>query len=110
MIKKRAPIILLLLFLSACSKPLPEEKLDYAGDWQSKEMRLLILPDGTVAYKRVQNGGTTSINAPLKEFIGNDFVVGVGFFKTTFKVTEPPHEVNGIWTMTVDGVQLTRNK
>ena len=81
--------LLLALLLSACSEPLPVEKMNYAGEWQSNQMGLLILPDGTVAYKRLQNGGMTSVNGPLKEFDGNDFLVGIGPFSTTFEVSEP---------------------
>ncbi|MDM7862303.1 hypothetical protein QTP81_16975 [Alteromonas sp. ASW11-36] len=106
---KRLSILLLtIIALAGCSKPLPPEKLSYAGEWQSPEMYLLILEDGTVAYKRLQNGGSTSINGPLKEFVEDDFVVGFGFLTTTFDVTQPPHEVQGTWTMVVDGVTLTR--
>lgn len=71
-------------------------------------MYLLILQDGTVAYKRLKNGGTTSVNGPLKEFIGNNFVVGISFLTTTFEVSEPPAMVDGVLKMTVDGIQLTR--
>lgn len=71
-------------------------------------MKLLILTDGTVAYKRWKSGVTTSVNGPLKEFQGNNFVVGVGPFSTTFEVSEPPHEIDGSWQMVVDGVRLTR--
>lgn len=98
----------MLMVLAACSKPLPEDRLEYVGDWQSKEMRLLILQDGTVSYKRLKGGGTVSVNGPLQEFAGDDFTVGLWVFKTTFKVTEPPHEVEGVWQMVVDGVRLRR--
>lgn len=101
-------VFLISMLLAACSKPLPEDKLTYAGDWHSKEMDLLILADGTVAYKRLKNGGSTSISGPLKQFDGNNFVVGVWFFTTTFEVSEPPKEVDGNWQMVVDGVRLTK--
>ena len=106
--KKYLLLIILLSLLSGCAVPLPDEKLDYVGDWQSKEMRLLILADGTVAYKRLKNGGSTSVNGPLKEFVGDDFVVGVLFMTTTFDVSSPPKEEGGQWFMTVDGVRLKR--
>ncbi len=96
------------LLLAGCSKPLPDSKQNYAGDWQSKEMRLLILADGTVAYRRSRNGATTSVNGPIKEFVNGDLIVGVLFLTTTFEVTEAPHEVDGKWQMVVDGVRLTR--
>ena len=108
MTKKACLIVFIALMVAACSKPLPEEKLNYTGEWRSKEMGLLILADGTVAYKRLKNGGTTSVNGPLKEFHGNDFTVGIGPITTTFKVTEPPHMVAGKWQMVVDGVRLTK--
>ena len=101
-------VALLATLLSACSEPLPKEKLMYAGEWQSSEMGLLILADGTVAYKRLKNGGTTSVNGPIKEFKGNDFVVGIGPVVTTFVVSEPPHKVDDEWQMVVDGVRLTK--
>ncbi len=107
--KYRYLVIFIILFLlSACGQPLPEDKLSYVGEWQSKEMFLLILQDGTVAYKRLKGGGSTSVEGPLKKFIGDDFEVGILFLTTTFEVSEPPHEANGSWQMVVDGVRLTR--
>lgn len=106
--KKLTLLFFIVLTIAACSAPLPEDKLSYAGEWENKEMYLLILADGTVSYRRLKNGGTTSINAPLKEFVGDDFVVGLGVFATTFEVTQPPHEVDGQWIMVVDGTTLTK--
>ncbi len=96
------------LLLAACAKPLPPDKAAYAGEWDAPTMALLITAQGRVAYKRVEGSGSTSIKAPLKAFIGNDFVVGVGPLSTTFKVSAPPHQDHGQWKMTVDGVVLTR--
>lgn len=106
--KKFLAVLFLLGLLSGCAEPLPEDRLNYVGEWQSNEMELLILADGSVAYSRMKKGVTTSINAPLKEFQGDNFVVGILFMTTTFNVSEPPHEENGEWIMTVDGVRLTR--
>lgn len=108
--KKSLLVIFALLFLSACSEPLPDDRLSYAGEWMSKEMYLLILPDGTVSYKRLKGGGSTEVNGPLKEFQGDDFIVGIGFLTTTFDVTEPPSIENDQWVMTVDGVKLTKRE
>ena len=107
MMKFVLPMILLLL-LSACADPLPPDRLNYVGEWQSKEMVLVILADGSVSYKRLKKGATVSVNGPLKEFVGDDFVVGVLFVTTTFDVSEPPREINGEWSMTVDGAKLIR--
>ncbi|MGI0118812.1 hypothetical protein [Zooshikella sp. RANM57] len=98
----------LIFLLTGCSKPVPENKLDYVGQWQSEEMRLFISRDGTVAYKRWKKGVTTSIDGPITEFIGDDFEVGVLFITTRFEVSTPPKQVDGVWQMVVDGVVLTR--
>jgi hypothetical protein len=73
-------------------------------------MALLITQDGSVAYKRLEGGVSKSIDGPLKEFQGDNFVVGVGFVTTTFVVTAPPHQADDDWKMTVDGVELTKSK
>jgi len=102
------PILLFVALLAACSKPIPESRLSYVGEWKSKQMRLLILRDGSVAYKRLKGGATVSVTGPLKEFVGDDFVVGVRLFTTTFAVSRPPQKVDGKWPMVVDGVRLTK--
>jgi len=94
--------------MSGCAQPLPEDRLNYVGDWRSEDMQLVIFADGRVEYQRVQGGMTTSIHAPLKDFSDDGFTAGLLFATTTFDVTVPPHEVNGAWKMTVDGVELTR--
>ena len=108
MLRTVAGLLVVTLLLAGCSKPLPNSKQNYAGDWRSKEMSLLILADGTVSYRRSRNGATTSVNGPIKEFDNGGFVVGVLFLTTTFEVTEAPHHADGKWQMVVDGVRLTR--
>jgi hypothetical protein len=97
------------LVLAACGEPIPQARLAYAGDWRAKEMRLVITPAGYCEYSRRRDGGnSTQINAPIQRFEGDNFVVGIGLFTTTFVVSRPPHLDAGQWKMTVDGVELTR--
>ena len=103
-------VSLSILLMIGCSKPIPEDKRDFVGEWQSKEMYLLILQDGSIKYKRLQKGGTTSITGPIREFEGNNFIVGIPFINTTFEVSKPPYEEDGVWKMEVDGVTLTRTQ
>jgi len=105
---KQFILIFSLLTLSACSQPIPESRLDYVGDWQGNDMSLLIFRDGTVEYERINGRSSVSIDAPLTEFVEDDFVVGVWFITTTFDVSEPPEEIDGKWQMVVDGVRLTK--
>lgn len=108
--KKLTLLFFIVLTVLSCSKPLPSDKLTYVGEWESEEIYLLILPNGTVEYERIKDDGSTSINAPLQEFVGDDFVVGLAFFTTTFDVTEAPHLADGKWVMVVDGVTLIKNQ
>ncbi|HEY8586754.1 MAG TPA: hypothetical protein VIL60_08530 [Rhodanobacter sp.] len=94
--------------LVGCAKPLPPDKVTYAGLWRAPSMSLLITEGGNVNYTRKQGGVSKSINGPLSSFEGDDFVVGLGPVKTTFVVSTPPYQDQGSWKMVVDGVELTR--
>lgn len=99
---------LLVALCAACSQPLPADKRDYAGEWRGAGMLLVITQDGGVSYYRKRGNSTTKVNAPIKQFDGASFVVGVGPLTTKFDVTVPPHKDGNAWKMTVDGVELVR--
>jgi len=107
-IRKLLVLFPLLSSLGGCGKSVPQEKAVYVGEWQDKAMYLLITQDGSVKYKRLKEGGTTSVEGPLKGFNGNNFDVGVGPMATTFVVSKPPYQVEGQWKMVVDGLELTK--
>jgi hypothetical protein len=106
-LRHRATLILCTL-LAACGIAVPEDKSDYIGEWRAVDMGLRITPDGRVEYWRTQGQSKTSVKGPLQSFDGDDFTVGISFMTTTFDVSVPPHEADGEWTMTVDGVRLKR--
>jgi len=87
---------------------LPPDKAAHAGEWDAAHMSPRFTPAGEVAYRRAEGRHSTSIRAPLREFVGDDFVVGAGPVDTTFKVSAPPHQDHGQWKVTVDDVELTR--
>ena len=110
---RRGRIALLgLLFtclLAACGKPVPADKQDYVGTWESTTTFLLIDASGRVVYKHKPSPSTSkSLDAPIKAYEGDDFIVGVGPLTTRFVVSAPPRQVEGSWKMTVDGQELTR--
>ena len=100
--------LLLILSLLGCGKPVPPEKSAYVGEWQEKTMYLLITQDGSVRYKRLKGGVSTTIEGPLKGFDGNNFEAGVGPLATTFVVSKPPYQDGEKWKMVVDDVELTK--
>ena len=109
--RKQIPFVVLLaalLMLSACGQPVPDDKAAYVGDWRGQNMSLELTRDGTVHYKRVKGNATTSVNAPLRRFEGDNFVVGIPFLSSTFEVSKPPYQDAGTWKMVVDGVELSR--
>jgi hypothetical protein len=74
----------------------------------AQTMSLKVTQDGRVLYKHVKGNATTSIDAPLRTFEGDNFIVGIPFVSTTFEVSKPPYREAGTWKMVVDGVELTR--
>jgi hypothetical protein len=101
-------VFTLLAALLGCAKPVPPEKVSHVGEWQEKTMHLLITQDGSVRYKRVRGGATTSVEGPIKGFVGNNFEVGIGPMVTTFVVSKLPYEDGEEWKMVVDGVELVK--
>jgi hypothetical protein len=96
------------LMLAACSEPLPAERAPYVGVWRGGAMLLVIQAGGRVVYQRKEGSMSKTLRAPLKEFKGDNFIVGVGPMSTEFAVSSPPHEQSGVWQMTVDGVEVTK--
>lgn len=112
MLRRSRLVLLGLLFtlvLAACGKPVPADKQAYVGTWESTTTFLLIDASGRVVYKHKPSPSTSkSLDAPIKAYEGDDFIVGVGPLTTRFVVAAPPHQVDGSWKMTVDGQELTR--
>ncbi len=103
-----AALLLALSLLAGCGVALPPEKSEYAGTWKGENMHLAIYPAGRVSYKRKKGSSNTKIDAPIMRYDGDDLVVGLWKFETTFIVQRAPKEDQGGWTMTVDGVPLRR--
>ena len=105
---RQCALLLLLLALAACAKPLPVDKQDYVGHWQGEGVRLVIRADGQASYEKVKENRRTSINGPAHTFTTRGFRIGLGPLSARFRVNAPPKQVEGVWRMTVDGVPLTR--
>ncbi len=106
----RRCVVLALLVAGCGLDKLPPGKESYAGTWRnaSAGVLLVITPNAHVEYKKVQGGVTTSVNAGISKFDGNDFVVWMLGINTTFHVQGPPASLGDDTFMMVDGVKLTR--
>ena len=103
--------VCLAFLLTACSKPLPADKANFVGEWKNdnSHVNLSITPEGRVEYSNKQLGKSTSISAPIQEFEGYNFSVGLGPLSTKFKVSQPPtQDAQGNWHMTVEGYELSK--
>ncbi len=110
-IKSILSTLCLSIFLSGCAKPLPADKSNFAGTWQSTDGRvnISITPEGRIEYSHEQPGKSTSLSLPIKDFQGDNFNAGVGPFTTEFKVTQPPvQDDQGNWSMVVDGYTIQK--
>ena len=96
------------LWFTGCGGEIPADRRDYIGTWEGDSYYLWISAAGQVEYERQKGSGHTSYSGPIKEFVGDDFEVGMFFLTSTFKVAERPHRVGPYWTMTVDGVTLVK--
>jgi hypothetical protein len=100
----------LLASAAAWADPVPADKMAYVGNWQGKDMQLVLSKDGKIKYKRKQEKKNVDLSIDLQGFNGNNFDAGWGFVRSTFVVSKPPHREGGQWKMTVDGVELTRDE
>ena len=102
-------IVTLTFLLIGCNSiPVPEEKKSYIGTWEGVGFHLSITENGGVDYRRVNGKRSIRITGPLKNFNGDDFIVGVLFFSTTFDVNQPPYLEGDDWFMVIDGVELKK--
>lgn len=111
MLKKLTLTMLMTLFLAACSKPIPQDRLDFIGVWESQDSSttLVISQDGRVDYKKQDGNRSTSLDAPITAFNGANFSAGVGPLSTEFVVSKTPTQnPDGSWSMIVDDKLLIR--
>jgi hypothetical protein len=85
----------------------PDDKRDYVGAWSAPGHVLTIQPSGRIHYERHEDKTNVTLDLPIQEFSGDDFLAGALFWTTTFHVTAPPHQEDKVWKMTSDGVNYS---
>jgi hypothetical protein len=83
-------------------------KQDFRGTWTAPGRTLVIHENDHVEWESKDGGKSKSVNAPITRFAREEFEIGVFGISTTFRIDTPPHDDGGVWKMTIDGVELTR--
>ena len=100
------------ILLSACAKPLPADKLNYAGTWQNDDssIQLVISKLGQMQYREYRDANNyTVLSGPIRSFNRQKILFGFGPFSKEFMISQAPHlNSNGIWSMTINGEYLNR--
>ena len=83
-------------------------RADYVGEWTGPGSTLSITPGGHVAWQSAVDGSSESYEGELTGFRGADVVIGVMGLSFTLTVAKPPTRAGDTWTMTMEGVAITR--
>jgi len=94
------------LLLGGCSKPLDEDKREFAGLWKSNQTSLLITQSGRLEYESQKGAVTTSISMPIKTIDKSGIEAGFLFFSSSFELQGKPKEEDGMLVLVVDGEKL----
>lgn len=80
---------------------------EWQGTWEGEGLTVVISPDGMV---KVEHTGAThsSVQMPGRGFEPDAITLGIGPIASRYELQQGPHAENGLWTMTFDGVVLTR--
>jgi hypothetical protein len=103
-----ASVAALLACTGLSGTPVPPDRHDWIGTWTGGPVTLTIEAAGFVQYKKEEGGTSSEVNAPITAWHAAGFDAGIGPVTTTFVVSDPPHPEDGVWTMTVDGQEVTR--
>ena len=96
----------LLAFIVGCAEPLADKDMQFVGLWKSNQTSLLITKSGRLEYNSQKGPVETSISMPIKHISSAEIVGGFLFFKSTFTLSGPPVESNGVSVLVVDGETL----
>lgn len=102
--------MLLVATLASCTgkTPVPPDKKDYVGSWKGENgSRMTILSDGGCDFEQKKGNTTTSMNGGGVHWEGSKLIVKMGV-SAEFVIDQPPTQVDGKWTMKLDGERFER--
>ena len=87
---------------------IPEDKKVYLGYWTSADGTFNLSDDGTISFEKKSAGSSSKVNGNFAGFDGNNIKVSLGLGSKTLTVQTPPADANGVSTMTIEGITLTK--
>ena len=105
---KKLILVLSVLALTACGKPLTGDDIQYAGLWINPQTSLLITESGRLEYHTERGAVSTSISMPIRELSASGIDAGFLIFSADFELEGPPAREEGFDYLVVDGEKLFR--
>ena len=87
---------------------IPEDKKVYLGYWSGADGSFNLSEDGTVAFEKKSGSSSTKVTGTFAGFDGANIKVSIAFFNKTLTVQAAPAEVEGVSTMTIEGITVTK--
>jgi hypothetical protein len=94
----------------AVTSELAGAKKEYVGAWKSKKGSTMHIASSGNFLRELDEDGDgvkEKTEAPIAAFVGDDMQVKL-IVTLLFRVSEPPHQVSGVWHMKVDGIDYER--
>ena len=91
--------------------PPPPELATLVGTWSDGTTTMVFSESGQFSHRKKAGGSKTmnvQFTAPVQTWSEGHFVAGIGPVGQTFTIDALPAEVDGTWTVTINGHVLTR--
>jgi uncharacterized membrane protein YhaH (DUF805 family) len=85
-------------------------KFGFVGTWEGQKISLRVDNFGNGDLSRFDGNSTVRAVGPLRILDGNRISIGFGLDPLVLNVTVPPHVEGGATRMTLDGIELVRNR
>ena len=110
MLKKILLILVSMLVFFWCSGEMPDSKKEYIWNWESNISKMKIYENWYLEYNKVSWSTNVSINAPIKKFEDDKFIVGILFLTTDFVINTPPYTEWAYWKMKIDNIEYQKSR
>lgn len=90
------------------SGTIPSDKRAYLGSWEGPDTTFTFAEDGAIAFHKKSGASGKTVTGRFSRFDGDAIKVRVLIADVTLDVQAPPKQAGDGWTMTIEGVPVTR--